>query len=362
MTIKNRVKIIAEAGVNHNGSLEKAFQLIDVAADSGADIVKFQSFRADKLASKDAPKAEYQIENAGAEETQYEMLKRLELSEADHAKLIEHCAQKKIEFLSTPFDIDGLKMLVDQFGVRTIKLGSSELTNAPTLLAAAQTGHDVIFSTGMGNLDEIKEALGVLAFGYLQKDKTPSRAAFSEALMHPEAAKILRDKVTILHCSTAYPTPYADVNLNAMKTISDEFGVGVGYSDHTLGIEVSIAAVAMGACVIEKHFTLDRNLPGPDHLASLEPDEFKAMVCAIRNIEDAMGSGIKEPAEAEKINMHMARKSLVAVSEINEGDEFTSDNIAIKRPASGNSPMEYWDILGKRADKTYKPDESLQHD
>lgn len=362
MNTENTVKIIAEAGVNHNGCLERAFSLIDAAADAGADIVKFQSFRAEKLASKDSPKAAYQIENTGEKETQFEMLKRLELSEEDHLELIQHCKKRNIEFLSTPFDIDGLKMLVDQFELKTIKLGSSELTNGPILLAAARTGHKVILSTGMATLSEIAEALSVLSYGFVKKDTPSSRKALAEIMDDDEALNALAENVTLLHCTTAYPTPYDDVNLKAMQTIHATFNVPVGYSDHTLGIEVSIAAVAMGAQVIEKHFTLDRTLPGPDHAASLEPEELAAMVKSIRNIEQALGSDIKAPSNSEKNNMHMARKSLVAASDIEKNAVLTAENVTIKRPASGVSPMEYWDMLGTTARKAYKKDESFQHD
>ncbi len=356
---RNKVIIIAEAGVNHNGSMARAYDLIDCAADAGADIVKFQSFVADKLVSKDAPKADYQVENAGAEETQYEMLKRLELSEDDHSKLIAHCKKKDIEFLSTPFDIDGLHMLVNKFGISTIKLGSSELTNAPILLAAAKTGHKVILSTGMGTLGDIEEALSVLAFGFLNTSTAPSLSAFKAAFSNDKAMEILKDKVTILHCTTAYPTPYKDANLKAITTIKEKFGIPVGYSDHSMGIELPIAAVAMGATIIEKHFTLDRELEGPDHKASLEPDELKAMVQAVRNVEVALGSGGKSPAESEKVNMFMARKSLVAACNIAKGEKFTDDNVTIKRPANGKSPIEYWDVVGTRATCDYVMDDPL---
>ncbi len=357
--MRNKVLIIAEAGVNHNGSIERAYDLIDCAAEAGADIVKFQSFVANKLVSKNAPKADYQVENTGARESQYEMLKRLELSKDDHGKLIAYCKKKDIEFLSTPFDVDGLHMLVNKFGVSTIKLGSSELTNAPMLLAAARTGHKVILSTGMGTLEDIEEALGVLAFGYTNEGNAPSRINFKNAFKNAEARKILQDMVTILHCTTAYPTPYKDANLKAMITIKEKFEIPVGYSDHTMGIEVPIAAAAMGASIIEKHFTLSRELEGPDHKASLEPDELKAMVQAVRNVELALGDGEKLPSESEKANMFMARKSLVAACNIAKGEEFTEDNIAIKRPANGRAPVEYWDIIGTKAACDYVMDDPL---
>lgn len=386
---KNKVLIIAEAGVNHNGDMERARQLIDVAVEAGADIVKFQSFVADKLASKDAPKAKYQIENAdqGAGESQYDMLKRLELSEDDHRMLIAYCKEKGIEFLSTPFDVDGVHMLVDKFGLNRIKLGSSELTNAPILLAAAQTGHEVIFSTGMGALDEIRTALEVLAFGYLNSHAPKSQDDFKGILESPAAKEALLKNVTILHCSTAYPTPYEDVNLKAMQTIFDEFGIRVGYSDHTLGNDVSLAAVAMGARIIEKHFTLDCSLPGPDHKASSEPAALKALVQNIRRLEAAMANGLENPLEsdafkamienmdhvnaamgdgkkaprgAEMDNYEMARKSLVAARDIAEGEVFTPENVTIKRPGDSLAPINYWDVMGTKATRAYKADQRLQ--
>lgn len=358
----SKTLIIAEAGVNHNGDIEMAKRLVDVAVDAGADIVKFQSFRADKLASKDAPKAEYQIANAdqGESESQYDMLKRLELSDEGHEILIKYCAEKGIEFLSTPFDVDGVDMLTKQFGLKTIKLGSSELTNGPILLAAAQTGCPVIFSTGMGDLAEIREALDVLAYGYTHEGAPTSRSDFKGAFKGEMAAAIVKEKVTILHCTTAYPTPFEDVNLRAMKTIEDTFGVPVGYSDHTLGISVPIAAVAMGAKVIEKHFTLDKTLPGPDHKASLEPEDLKAMVTAIREIESSLGCAEKITRPAESVNKSMARKSLVAAANLNAGDILDASNMTIKRPGEGTSPMLYWDALGKPANRDYKNDEVLK--
>ena len=357
--MSKKIIIIAEAGVNHNGDMDNAFKLVDAAVVAGADFVKFQSFKADKLVSKDAPKADYQIENAGADESQYEMLKRLELSEDDHAKLIEYCALKKIGFLSTPFDVDGLYMLVDQFKVGMVKLGSSELTNAPILMAAAKTGLPIIVSTGMGTLEDVEEALGVLAYGYVGNDDRPTREAFKVAFNNVEARAKLKEKVTVLHCTTAYPTPHEEVNLRAMVSMYEAFGVPVGYSDHTMGIEIPMAAAAMGARVIEKHFTLDRTMDGPDHKASLEPDELAAMVSGIRNIEMAMGSGEKTPSEAEKVNIFMARKSIVAARDIAEEEELTDENLAIKRPYDGRSPMEYWEVLGTKAGRSYKADECI---
>ncbi len=359
MMKERSVTIIAEAGVNHNGDIGNAFKLIDVAAEAGADFVKFQSFKADKLVSKDAPKAEYQIKNTGADESQYEMLKRLELSEDDHAKLIEYCNKKNIGFLSTSFDVDGLHMLVEQFNVSMVKLGSSELTNAPILLAAAKTGLPIILSTGMGTLEDIEDALGALAYGYVGNDNRPTSEAFKVALKSPEAIAKLKEKVTILHCTTAYPTSYGDVNLSAMDAIKEAFSIPVGYSDHTMGIEIPMAAAAMGVSVIEKHFTLDRSMEGPDHGASLEPDELKAMVRGIRNIEAAIGNGEKMPSESEKINMFMARKSIVAAHNITKGEVLSDDNLTIKRPANGRSPMEYWEVLGKVATRSYDKDECI---
>ena len=315
-----KVLIIAEAGVNHNGSIELAKRLVDAAADAGADIVKFQTFKADTIVSKTAQKADYQKRTTGAAETQYEMLKRLELSAADHEVLIDRCREKGIGFLSTPFDLDSIRYL-HSLGLPFAKIPSGEITNLPYLRAVNAQGGKVILSTGMSTLDEVAAAL-----------------------------KALKDcEVSLLHCTTEYPCPPNEVNLRAMLTLKERFGLPVGYSDHTQGIEIPVAAVAMGATIIEKHFTLDRNMEGPDHKASLEPDELKAMVAAIRKVEVALGNGDKAPMPSERKNMPIARKSIVAARDIRRGEALTADNLAVKRPGTGISPMEIDRVIGRHA-------------
>lgn len=350
--------IIAEAGVNHNGSLNMAKELVEVAAAAGANAVKFQTFKADKLVSRLAPKAEYQTRTTAADESQHEMIRKLELDEHAHEILIGHCKICGIEFLSTPFDLESVDLLAGGFDLPCLKIPSGDITNAPLLLKIAQTGKPVILSTGMSNLGEIEDALGVLAFGYLGISN-PSMAAFRTAYCTVAGQEILQSKVTLLHCTTEYPAPFEDVNLRVMDTLSSAFGLPVGYSDHTEGIAVPIAAVARGAVVIEKHFTLDRTLPGPDHKASLEPLELKQMVTAIRVIEQALGSGRKHPTPSELKNMVVARKSLVAACTIREGEPFTAENLAVKRPGNGLSPMQYWEVLNRKAGHDLSADEAV---
>lgn len=345
--------IIAEAGVNHNGSPEMARQLVDVAAEAGADIVKFQTFKADKLVSKAAPKAEYQNRTTDAAESQHEMIRKLELSAADHEMLIAHCRKRNIAFLSTPFDVDSLHMLIGEFGMQTVKIPSGEITNAPFLIEVARTGRRIVLSTGTSTMGEIEEALSVLAFAMTAGNARPGREAFKNAFASPGGHEALRERVTLLHCTTEYPAPFAEVNLRAMDSMAAAFGLPVGYSDHTPGIHVSIAAVARGACIIEKHYTLDRSLPGPDHKASLEPAELKAMVAAIRDVEGALGDGIKRPTASEWKNRAIARKSLVAAATIKAGETLTGANIACKRPGSGMSPLDYWRVEGHAAKRYY---------
>ena len=330
------VIIIAEAGVNHNGDIDMAKRLIDVAAEAGADYVKFQTFSAERLTTRDAAKAEYQKRNDGEADSQYDMLKRLELSEAMHHELIEHCTSRKISFFSTGFDIESLDFL-NGLGLPLFKIPSGEITNLPYLRHIGSLGKPLILSTGMATLDEIGAALDVL-----------------------EQAGTSRDAITVLHCTTDYPAAMSDVNLRAMLAIKEKFGVKVGYSDHTQGIEVAIGATALGAQLIEKHFTLDRTLPGPDHKASLEPSELKAMVAAIRNIETALGDGNKRPTDSELKNVAIARKSLVAVRPIKEGEIFTAENLGVKRPGNGISPMQLDYMMGKRASRDYVIDEVIQ--
>ncbi len=354
------VYVIAEAGVNHNGSIEQAKRLIDVAADAGADAVKFQTFKADKLVSRSARKADYQVANTGTSESQHEMIKKLELDDAAHEVLIRHCKTRGIEFLSTPFDLESLDLLAHTLDLSRIKLPSGDITNAPLLLAAARTGKPAILSTGMSTLGEIEMALAVLAFGYTEPVGTPSVAAFQDAYACAAGRKALQDKVTLLHCTTEYPAPFAEVNLRSMATLAQAFGLAVGYSDHTPGIAIPVAAVALGAVLIEKHFTLDRNLPGPDHKASLEPDELKQMMRSIREVETALGTPIKQPAPSELRNRPIARKSLVAGRDIRRGEIFTAENLAVKRPGDGVNPTYYWDWLGKTADRDYLQDDKVQ--
>ena len=334
----NKVIIIAEAGVNHNGDIELAKKLIDVAVEAGVDYVKFQTFKSESLVSKFAKKASYQIENTkDAVESQLQMLKKLELSNSQHFELVQYCNNKNISFFSTAFDLESLSFL-KELGLNIVKIPSGEITNLPYLRKAAALFKEVIISTGMSSMVEIEEALDV----FLQ-------------------AGIKKNDITILHCNTEYPTPMSDVNLNAMLAIQKMLGVKVGYSDHTMGIEVPIAAVAMGGTMIEKHFTLDRSLPGPDQLASLEPNELKNMVHSIRNIEKAIGgTGIKEPGESEIKNISIARKSIVAKTSIQKGDRFTEFNITTKRPGMGLSPMKWDEVIGKVACQDFDEDELIK--
>jgi N,N'-diacetyllegionaminate synthase len=327
--------IIAEAGVNHNGDINLAKKLIDAAAEAGADIVKFQTFNANRQVTRSAKKADYQVQTTDSSESQHEMLSRLELTEAMHHILIAHCKTCNIAFLSTGFDIESVDLLVS-LGQECFKIPSGEITNLPYLRHIGQLGKTVILSTGMATMSDIEAAIDVL-----------------------EQAGTPRAMLTVLHCTTEYPTPMNEVNLRAMQSINKALGIAVGYSDHTQGIEVAIAAVATGAVVIEKHFTLDRNLPGPDHKASLEPAELKAMVTAIRNIEMAMGDGIKRLTPSEAKNKPVARKSLVASREIKAGEVFTADNLTAKRPGTGISPMRWDEVLGKKAPHDFIEDELI---
>lgn len=327
--------IIAEAGVNHNGSIEMAKRLIDAAAVAGVDYVKFQTFKAEELVTKDAKQAEYQQRNA-ADDSQYTMLKKLELTPRQHEELITYCKQKGVRFLSTAFDLESIEYL-HSLHLGLWKIPSGEITNYPYLKKIAQYGEPVIMSTGMCSMDDVEQALNVLLKNGLTKEQ-----------------------ITLLHCNTEYPTPMQDVNLKAMMQMRDKFGVKVGYSDHTKGIEVPIAAVAMGADVIEKHFTLDRTLPGPDHKASLEPNELNAMVDAIRNIEQALGDGQKHVSVSEEKNMAIARKSIVASKDIKRGELLTEENLTTKRPGSGISPMRWEEVIGTKAIRDFAEDELIE--
>lgn len=331
----DHVYIIAEAGVNHNGDMELAKKLIDVAADAGVDAVKFQTFKTENLVTVNATKADYQKATTDKDESQFAMIKKLEIDEAAHLTLMSYCESKKIQFLSSPFDLDSIDLLV-KLNLPLLKVPSGEITNYPYLKKIAASGKPVIVSTGMCELHEVKEALSVLT---------------SEGLS-------LSD-ITVLHCNTEYPTPMEDVNLLAMKTMETELGVKVGYSDHTLGVEIPTAAVALGAQVIEKHFTLDKEMEGPDHKASLDPKELTAMVSAIRNIEKSLGHGKKQPSQSEVKNMPIARKSLVAKRAIKKGESFSEDNLAIKRPGDGISPMKWSEYIGQTASRDYQADELI---
>lgn len=330
------VLIIAEAGVNHNGSMLIAKQLVDAAVEAGVDIIKFQTFKTEKLVSKTAKKAEYQKKNIGdGNDSQYEMLKKLELSEENHKELIAYCQEKGIRFWSTAFDFESMDYL-HSLRLGLWKIPSGEITNYPFIRKIASYGEDVIMSTGMCEEQDIQNAIDVLTkYG------------------------IKKEQITLLHCNTQYPTPYSDVNLNAMNSIKTTFGTKVGYSDHTQGIEIPIAAVALGATVIEKHFTLDRNLPGPDHMASLEPSELKAMVASIRHIEQALGDGIKKVSDSEKGNISVARKSIVAACPIRKGELLTEDNLTVKRPGTGLSPMLWEHVIGTKAIKDYEEEDLI---
>ena len=334
--IENKTFIIAEAGVNHNGNIEIAKKMIEVAKECGADAIKFQTFKAEKVISRYAPKAEYQKQTTGETDSQLEMVKKLELSFDDFIVLKEYCDKLNIMFLSTPFDFESIDFL-DDLELEIFKIPSGEITNLPYLEKIGKLGKKVILSTGMADLGEIEDALDILI-----------------------SCGTKKENITVLHCNTEYPTPYEDVNLLAMLTIKEAFKVKVGYSDHTLGIEIPIAAVALGASVIEKHFTLDKNMEGPDHKASLEPHELKAMIDAIVNIEKALGNGMKKPSKSELKNKDIVRKSIVAKREIKKGEIFTEDNITVKRPGTGISPMRWYEVLGKVAPKDYKEDELIK--
>lgn len=360
---RQKTYIIAEVGVNHNGSLKIAKKMVDTAAEAGVDAVKFQMFKTDKLVTTRAPMAEYQKEaSQNGASFQYEMLKQLELKELDFLELKEYCQEKKLDFLVTPFDEQSLEFLAEQCRVQKLKISSGDLTNAPFLLQVSQTGLPVILSTGMGTLSEIEQALKIMAFGYL--DGKVEAESFSwdkveETYFSAKGQEVLQEKVVLLQCTTEYPASFEEVNLRAMETMKQAFFLPVGYSDHTVGIAISIAAVALGAHIIEKHFTLDRLLPGPDHKASLEPNELQTMCREIRQVEKSLGATKKIPGTVERENRVAARKSLVAAAQIMEGDFFTKENLTVKRPGNGVSPEKYWDYLGKRALKNYEINELI---
>lgn len=333
--MNKRVFIIAEVGVNHNGSIEIAFDLIDAATEAGADAVKFQTFKAEEVATLQTPKAPYQIESTDSSESHLEMIKKYEFGEEEHRLLFEHCKKKKIMFLSSPFDEISVSLL-DKMGLEILKIPSGEITNLPYLRKIGKLNKNIILSTGMANLMEVEEALDVLV-----------------------SSGTVKENITVLHCNSAYPTPFEDVNLQAMVTLRDRLNIKVGYSDHTMGIEVAIAAAAMGAVVIEKHITLDRNMEGPDHKVSLEPPKLKTLVDAIRIIEKSIGNGVKKPTNSELKNIHVIRKSIVAATAIKKGTILTNKNITTKRPALGINPMQWDEVIGRKASKDFKKDELI---
>ena len=354
-----RVYIIAEAGVNHNGQIDLAKKLIDVAKEAGADAVKFQTFKTEEMVTKTAKKAKYQLQHTSEHESQFEMIKQLELSVEDHFILRAYAQDKKIDFLSTPFDLTSLDLLTKDLGLETIKVSSGDLTNAPLVYEIASRAKKVILSTGMALLSEIEEALGVLAYGFLNQEKKflPSLEAFRLAYASEQGQKMLKERVMLLHCTSEYPAPESELNLKVINTLKHAFGLEVGYSDHTLGTHISIAAVAMGASIIEKHFTLDKNMIGPDHQASLTPEELKYMVASIRSVTQSFGDGIKRPMKSEMNNRSLVRKSLVAASNIKRGARL---ELACKRPGDGLSPYLYWEQMNSMAKRDYLKDELIE--
>lgn len=349
--------IIAEAGVNHDGSLDKALALVEAAARARADVVKFQIFQADALASGKAALAPYQAKSEQAS-GQGDMLRRLQLGREDFRRIRAECDRLGITFAATPFDLESLAFLVDELAPPFVKIGSGDLTNAPLLFAAAQSGRPVVLSTGMATLSEIGQAIGVLGYGLMGEAPTVEadfHAWFEDKVLRADLAR----RVTLLHCTTAYPTPLEDANLLAMQTLAEEFGLPVGYSDHTTGMEAGLAAVAQGACMVEKHFTLDKTAPGPDHAASLNPDELAAFVARLRSVRGALGDGVKRPSVAESENITAARRSLTAQAAIAAGEPFTEENLTVKRPQIGLSPFAYWRLLGRQASRDYAADEAI---
>jgi N-acetylneuraminate synthase len=357
--VTERTFVIAEAGVNHNGSLERALRLVDIAADAGADAVKFQTFKAERMATANAAKAEYQVANTGEAGSQLAMLRSLELSAEDHYDLLARCRERTIGFMSTAFDPQSLAF-VGSLEPPAIKIPSGDVTSGPLLLQAARLRRPLIVSTGMSNLAEVEQALAVLAFGLTETRDPTGRVDFEAAYDSEAGRQALQRFVTLLHCVTQYPAPATAVNLRAMDTLGAAFGLRVGYSDHTLGIEVAIAAVARGATIIEKHFTLDRGLPGPDHAASLEPAELAQLIVAIRNVERALGSPIKCVTAQEVGNRVVARRSIVAARRIRRGEAIVADMLAAKRPGTGLSPMQTWDLIGRPADRDYEIDDLIE--
>jgi N-acetylneuraminate synthase len=358
----SKVKVIAEAGVNHNGDPDKAFKLVEVALNAGADVIKFQTFKAKNVVTRSAPKAEYQKKTTSSQQTHYQMLKDLELKEEVYLDLFSFCKKEGIEFMSTAFDLESLSFLTSSLDLKTLKIASGDITNGPLILAHSLTGSNLILSTGMSTFEDIRLALEVVSFGLKKKDDPnimPCKESFELAFKDKKVKEELKKKVTLLHCTTEYPAPLQHINLKAMQSMQERFDLDVGYSDHSDGILVSIAAVALGAKVIEKHITLDKSLEGPDHSASLEPCEFSELVSYIRDIESLMGIEEKRVTEAERNNQLIARRSLVAKRKIKTGELFTKKNIAFKRPGDGISPMKFWAILGNKSKRTYDPEDQI---
>jgi len=352
--------IIAEAGVNHNGSLELAKELVRVASECGADAVKFQTFKTNKLVTKTAKKAAYQNENEKETSSQEEMLKRLELSDENFLELRHECEKNNIEFMTTCFDSDSLRVICEQTNPKVLKVGSGDLTNLPLVIEHARTGRDIIISTGMATLSEVEDALAALAFGYLCTEAEPESYDFLKLnYFTAESLSQIRNKVTILHCVTDYPAQPEDLNLDALRQLAQAYQIKVGYSDHSLGMEACCAAVALGATCLEKHITLDKKMPGPDHSASASPEEFKQLVAAIRNLEKALVPKIKAPTKRERANLEVARKYIVAAKDISKGDMLASEMIEIKRSSYGLHPKCYWDVVGSIAEKDYKQGDSI---
>ncbi|MER2076738.1 N-acetylneuraminate synthase [Psychrobacillus psychrotolerans] len=357
--MSNQTYIIAEAGVNHNGSLEMAKQLVDVAKQAGVDAVKFQTFRAENLVTRSAQQANYQVNNLGEVTSQYEMLKKLELSYKEFVELKLYCDANQIEFLSTPFDIESVDFLLNDIGMSKFKIPSGEVTNSPFIHYIATKEKPMILSTGMATMEDIHDALSYIAYGLAfpkQKVDIDRVGSFYQTV---EAKLLLKEYVTVLHCTTEYPAPFETINLNAMNEMKRELHLPIGFSDHSQGIAVPIAAVALGAEVVEKHFTLDHSLPGPDHLASLEASDLKEMVTGIRAIEHSLGTGQKIPTSIELENRQAARKSIVAKEKVAAGEIFTENHLAIKRPGNGMPPTKYWTLIGKVAKKSYEVDELI---
>ena len=357
--MSNKTLIIAEAGVNHNGEISKALELVNVAKEAGADIVKFQTFKANEIASQVAKLANYQKKNTQSSNSQVEMLKKLELTPEAHLKIFEHCKELNIEFLSTAFDIDSLNFLVKEFNISRIKIASGELTNAPFLYHAAKYKIPMILSTGMATMEEINQALQLIFYSKYNDDY-PSSSKQMQGTLATQINDKLYPEVTLLHCTTEYPTPLDQANLKAISAMTKQTGLKVGYSDHTLGILAPIIAVSLGATVVEKHFTIDKNLDGPDHKASLEPEELKAMIRAIRETEQALGTEEKKVQECEKPNINIARKSLFFAQDVNKGTLLEMKHFKAQRPGNGVSPTHIWDLLGKPAQQSYRAGEKLE--